>query len=86
MRANIIKLPWYDNEDMKEMVKSISKRMSLKEGLFYYKYNKLTDRMYLYCKCKICNRLMGKYIADDFGAPMKVLFEVEEHPCKPRRS
>lgn len=86
MRATIKKLPWYNNEDMKDMVLSISRRTPLKDALFYYKYNKRVDRMHLYCKCNICNNLLGKYIVDDFGVPMKVLFEKEEHPCLPRRS
>lgn len=86
MRATIKMLPWYDKDDMKDMAVSISKRMPFKDASFYYKYNKKIDRMYLYCRCNICNNLLGKYIADDFGTPMKVLFEKEEHPCLPRRS
>lgn len=86
MRATITKLPWHSNDDIKDMVLSISRRMPFKNACFYYKYNKRIDRMCLYCRCNVCNNLLGKYIADDFGLPMKVLFEKEEHPCLPRRS
>lgn len=85
MKAHVIKLPFYTNDDMIDMVKSISKRMPNVNVTFSYKYNNKTDRMMLYCKCNLCKQLLGKYIVDDFGIPMKVLYEKEGHPCRPWR-
>ena len=71
MKAHVIKLPFYTNDDMIDMVKSISKRMPNVNVTFSYKYNN--------------KQLLGKYIVDDFGIPMKVLYEKEGHPCRPWR-
>lgn len=83
MRATIFKLPHFANEDMVSMARSVHRRIQFRNAVFTYKYNDRTDHMLLYCKCNVCKMILAKYIVDDFGTPMKALFEREEHPCRP---
>lgn len=83
MRAHIEKLPQYTNEDVKDACRIVQQRIPMKDITIKY-VRRNSAYTHLLCRCNICNRLLGKYTVDDFGVPIKAVFELEEHPCRKR--
>lgn len=82
MKVTIDKLPEYRKDDMRETIYIVSHRIPNTNDLHFYYSRRKFNYTYLLCKCNICKRLIGKYIVDDFGIPIKATFEDLEHSCR----